>query len=188
MHAPQTAPQSESAKVTPLELYLAYTKVSLLGFGGTLFWVHRELVERKRWLTEAEFVELLTMGQLVPGANIFNMALMVGHRFAGIAGAAAAGLGFMSVSFLVMISIGMLYQHFGELPVAKRALTGMTAVAAGLLLANGLKLVMGMPGRLRPWAFTLLAFGGIGLMRWPLATVVAVLAPLALAAVWRELK
>jgi chromate transporter len=172
--------------ISPLELYLTYTQIALSGFGGTLFWVHRILVERKRWLTEAEFVEYLTLGQVIPGANIFNMALMIGHRFAGVPGAAAAGLGFMSVPFLIMAGLGALYQHFGDLPLIQHALGGMLAVAAGLLIANGVKMAWSMPRKLRPWSFTLLAFVCIGAMRWPLIAVVAVLAPFAVASVWKE--
>jgi chromate transporter len=176
----------EHKRITPLELYLSYTKVALSGFGGTLFWVHYMLVERKRWLTQAEFVEYLTLGQIIPGANMFNMALMVGHRFAGAAGAAAAALGFVSVPFLVMVGLAVLYQHFGEMPMAQKALAGMAAVAAGLLIANGVKLAWSMPRKLRPWTFTLLSFIGIGALRWPLIAVIAVLAPIAVAAVWRD--
>ena len=63
---------------------------------------------------------------------------------------------------------------------------GMIAVATGLLLANALSLAAALPRRLRPWSFLVLAFAGVGVVRWPLLLVMGALAPLAMAAVWRR--
>ena len=63
---------------------------------------------------------------------------------------------------------------------------GAVAASAGLLLANALSLAAALPRRLRPWGFLVLAFAGVGVMRWPLLYVMAALAPFAMAAVWRR--
>jgi chromate transporter len=82
--------------------------------------------------------------------------------------------------------MGVLYQHYGALPQVQQALAGMSTVAAGLLLATVVKLVLVLPRRWRPWLFGLLAFGGVGVMRWPLLWVMGALAPFAVAAAWKE--
>jgi len=151
-----------------------------------LFWARYVLVERRRWFTEREFVETLAMGQLLPGPNIFNLGLMIGYRHAGFAGAFAAIAGFMGWPFLIVIGIGMLYARYEHLPLVQQALSGMSAAAVGLLIANGLKMASVLPRRWRPWLFTALAFIGVGALRWPLIGVLGVLAPFGVAAAWWE--
>src|SRR3954468_2258758 len=90
---PDPSPPPE--RIGALDLFLAFTRLTLHSFGGALFWSRRMLVENRRWLTEHDFVELLSLAQLLPGANGVNMAVLVGYRFAGTAGAAAALAGFM---------------------------------------------------------------------------------------------
>ena len=179
-------PETDTPKVGPLELFLAFTQLALSGFGGVLPWAHRTLVERKGWLTQREFVETLALGQLLPGPNIGNMAVMIGYRFAGHLGAAAAFAGLMGGPFLLMIAVGMLYQHFGNLGLVQHALSGMSAVAAGLVLATGFKMAASIKRHWRPWLFIALALAGVGALRWPLLAVVGGLAPFAIAAAWRE--
>jgi len=70
---------------------------------------------------------------------------MVGHRFAGFSGAAVALAGYLGWPCLVVIGMGVLYQHFGQLPLVQQALAGMSKVAAGLLLATVIKLAMVLP-------------------------------------------
>ncbi len=180
--------QTESARpqVTELALFLTFSRVSLSSFGGAMFWARRALVDQQRWLTDREFVELLTLGQLLPGPNVLNLTVMVGYRFAGWTGALAAMAGFLGWPCLVVIGMGMLYQQFGSLTHVQQALTGMASVAAGLLLATVIKLATVLPRRWRPWFFGILAFVAVGIMRWPLLWVMAALAPLAIFAAWKE--
>lgn len=174
------------ARIGPLELFLAFSQLALSGFGGVLPWAHRTLVERKGWLTQREFIDTLAMGQLLPGPNIGNMAVMIGYRFAGYAGAAAAFAGLVGGPFLIMIAAGILYRNYGTLPLVQQALSGMSAVAAGLVLATGLKMTVSLKRNWRPWLFVALALAGVGALRWPLLAVVGGLAPFAVAAAWGE--
>lgn len=180
------APDPDRARVGPLDLFLAFSQLALSGFGGVLPWAHRTLVERKGWLTQREFVETLALGQLLPGPNIGNMAVMIGYRFAGYPGAAAATLGLIGGPFAIMVTLGMLYSGYGALPLVQHALAGMSAVAAGLVLATGLKMAASIKRHWRPWVFLALALTGVGALRWPLLAVVGALAPFAVAAAWRE--
>lgn len=167
-------------------LFVTFSRISLSSFGGALFWARRGLVERQRWLTEREFVELLSLGQLLPGPNVLNLTVMVGYRFAGWSGAAAAVTGYLGWPCLVVIGMGVLYQHYGALPQVQQALAGMSKVAAGLLLATVIKLALALPRRRRSWLFGMLAFVGVGVMRWPLLWIIGALAPLAIGAAWKE--
>ncbi|MGH7930149.1 MAG: chromate transporter [Candidatus Binatia bacterium] len=178
--------ESRGPCVSAFALFLTFSRVSLSSFGGAMFWARRGLVEQQRWLTDREFVDLLTLGQLLPGPNVLNLAVMVGYRFAGWRGAAAAVAGYLGWPCLVVIGMGVLYQHYGALPQVQQALAGMSKVAAGLLLATVIKLAMVLPRQWRPWLFGILAFAGVGVMRWPLLWVMGVLAPFAVAATWKE--
>ena len=180
------APHADAPNIGPLELFLAFSQLAVSGFGGVLPWAHRTLVERKGWLTQREFVDTLALGQLLPGPNIGNMAVMIGYRFAGYTGAAAAFAGLVAIPFLLMIALSLLYQGYGALPLVQQALSGMSAVAAGLVLATGLKMTGSLKRHWRPWLFTALALAGVGALRWPLLAIVGALAPFAIAAAWRD--
>src|SRR5438552_7213778 len=134
----ETMEQTESHKprVSRRDLFLTFSRISLSSFGGAIFWARRQLIDRQRWLTEREFVDVLTLGQLLPGPNVLNLTVMVGYRFAGWTGAAAAVAGFLGWPCLVVIGMGVLYQQYGALPQVQQALAGMSIVAAGLLLAR----------------------------------------------------
>ena len=179
--------QSESHKpcVSRFALFLTFSRITLSSFGGALFWARRGLVERQRWLTEREFVELLSLGQLLPGPNVLNLTVMVGYRFAGWSGAAVSVAGYLGWPILVVIGMGVFYQHYGTVPQVQHALAGMSKVAAGLLLATVIKLAMVLPRHWRPWLFGILAFGAVGIMRWPLLWVIAALGPCAVFLAWK---
>jgi chromate transporter len=178
----------DTLRIGPLELFFAFSQLALSGFGGVLPWAHRTLVERKGWLTQREFVDHLALSQLLPGPNICNMSVMVGYRYAGYSGSIAAVAGLIGGPFVLMIAAGMLYQSYGALPLVQQALSGMSAVAAGLVLATGFKMANTLKRHWRPWLFTALSLAGVGGLRWPLLAVVGALAPFAIAAAWREEK
>src|ERR1044072_947683 len=140
----QTVAQQLPSKtaVTRLQLFIAFSRISLSSFGGAIFWARRELIERQRWITEREFIEMFTLGQLLPGPDGPKLTVMFGYRCAGWTGAAASVAGFLGGPCLVVVGMGVLYQHYGALPQVQQALTGMSSVAAGLLLATVIKLSM----------------------------------------------
>jgi len=182
----RTAPTAHGPHVSALTLFLTFSRITLSGFGGMPFWTRRALVERQRWLTEREFVELMALGQLLPGPGTLHLAVMVGQRFAGWVGAMAAVVGLLGWPALLVCALGMLYQRYGALPVIHHALVGMSAVGAGLLLASGVRMARVLPRQWRPWLLAGLAFAGVGLLRWPLIGVMGALAPFAIAAAWKE--
>lgn len=187
-------------------MFVAFSKTGLSGFGGVMPFAYRMLVERRRWLTDREFAQTLAMAQILPGATICNLAVMVGWRFGRLTGAVAATTGVIVAPMMLVIAIGLTYAAVADHPAVQHALAGMSAVAAGLVLATAIKMARGYvkeerrtarasaamdPGgrRLRrnlglAALFAVLAFASVAILRWPLILVVIGLAPPAIALSW----
>jgi len=174
-----------------VQIFGVFNRLALQGFGGVLAVAQRELVERQRWMTPAQFLELLSLGQVLPGPNIVNMALMIGERFLGWRGAVAALAGLMLAPLLIVLLLAALYRHTMDQPMVAGALRGMGAVAAGLVIATALKLVGALRsnpmGRTTCALFALLTFAAIGVLRWPMAGVVLGLGAAAVALAWARI-
>jgi chromate transporter len=179
-----TQPVCEPLRLTPGELFRTFARMSLVGFGGVMPWARRMLVDERRWLDDREFAELLSLGQILPGPNICNIAVVVGYRFCGWRGSAAAALGLLGPPFVIVLTLGALYHRFGYLSAVQGALRGMTAVAAGLVLMTGLKLALAQPRTVRGLVFGLLSLSCVGFLRAPLGATMLVLIPCALLAEW----
>lgn len=176
---------------SPGDLFWSFTWLALQGFGGVLAVVQRELVEKKRWLTREQFVEDWAVAQILPGPNVVNLSLMIGGRFHGWKGALAALAGMLVAPLCVVLLLAAAWGGVADSPAAQGALRGMGAVAAGLIVATGLKL-MGALGHnaLGPWACAALAtltFVATALLRWPLVWVLAGVGGLACAVAWWKL-
>jgi len=170
------------------DLYFTFNRLALQGFGGVLAVAQHELVERKGWLTRAEFVEMLALSQVLPGPNVVNLALMFGDRFFGLRGALAAVGGMLVVPLVIVMALTAAYAQFSHVPMVAGALRGMGAVAAGLILATAAKLAGSLRtsrlGAPLAGAFALATFATIALLRWPLVGVIAGLGSVAVALAW----
>jgi chromate transporter len=174
------------------DLFVSFTLLALQGFGGVLAVVQRELVERKKWLTQEEFIEDWAVAQIMPGPNVVNLSLMIGGRHFGVPGALAALAGLLAVPLVLVLMLAVLHDRFAASPVVAGALRGMAAVCAGLIAAAGLRLA----GALRknpmplPWCVGISAAGFIlvALLKCPLAWVLFGLGGLGCVLTWRRLK
>lgn len=173
-------------RVSRTELFWGFLTVSLSGFGGVMPFARRMLVERRRWLTEREFLDLLGLCQFLPGPNIVNMSICVGSRFQGGAGAAIACGGLLIAPFCLVLALGALYSRFGELTAVRGALGGLGAAAAGLVVSTGLRMLWPYRRSGHAMAFAAMTFVAVALLRWPLHWVLLVLAPLSIAVAWRR--
>ena len=177
---------------SPLELFMAFNTLALQGFGGVLPVAQRELVERRRWLSKAQFVEMLALSQVLPGPNIVNLALMFGDGHFGLRGAFAAAAGLLLAPLVIVLALTALYGEFAQVPFVSGALRGMGAVAAGLVISTAFKLLstlrsnpIGQPLGL---AFAALTVVAIAWLRLPLVWVVAGGGAVCIAIVWRRLR
>lgn len=164
---------------SPADLFAAFTLLALQGFGGVLAVVQRELVEKRRWLTREEFVEEWAVAQILPGPNVVNLALAIGGRHFGLPGALAALAGMLAAPLALVLLLALVYAQFAGHPAAAGALRGVGAVAAGLIVASGLKLLAALKtnplGAALCSAFGVACFVAVALFRWPLFLVLPVL-------------
>jgi chromate transporter len=176
---------------SPRALFFAFNRLALQGFGGVIAVAQRELVERLGWMGKAEFLEMLSIAQVLPGPNVVNLALIFGDRRFGWRGAVAALAGLMVVPTVIVLALTALYAQFTAFPMLAGALRGMAAVAAGLVAATGLKLAGALrESRLGPAlavALTALTVAGVAALRLPLAWVVLGLGGIATALAWWRL-
>jgi chromate transporter len=184
--APLRAPQS------PGELFRVFTRLALQGFGGVLPVAQRTLVDEEHWLNREQFLELLSISQILPGPNICNMALVLGDRHFGWRGGFAAMAGVLLAPLVVVLLLAVGAQQLRDQPVITDALRGMGVAAAGLVLSTALRLGGGMKRNALGWPgcaiFVTLTAVFIGLLRWPLVGVILGLGSAAIAAAWWRLK
>jgi chromate transporter len=183
----ETAASSSPVASPPshTDLFLAFFRITLSGFGGTLPWTRRMFVEKKRWMTAEEFNEIYALCQFLPGPNIVNLTAVFGSRMRGPTGALAAWSGFLLVPFCVMVAAGMLYERYGDVEAVRHVLSGVAPAAAGLIIATVAKMAAPMFRSFGPGPFVLLATAiAIGLMRWPLLLVLIVIAPVSIGLAW----
>ena len=173
------------------DLFWSFTWLALQGFGGVLAVVQRELVEKKRWMTDEEFVEDWAVAQIMPGPNVVNLSVMIGDRHFGWRGALAALAGMLAFPLLVVLALALVYAQFASHPAVAGALRGMGAVAAGLIAGTGFKRAAALRNHpLGPWlcaALAALTFAGMALLRWPLAWVLPALGGMACVLTWRKI-
>jgi chromate transporter len=139
---PDAAPPPITAPPTLGQLFGGMLQVALSSFGGGLsVWSQRILVEQRRWMSNDAFLTGLTVARLLPGPNQINLAVYVGASFHGLIGALTALAGMLLVPFSLLMGVGMLYFHLHAFPLVDRMLAGMVAVAAGLALSMGFKIL-----------------------------------------------
>ncbi len=174
------------------ELFIAFTVLALQGFGGVLAVVQREMVERRRWMTQQEFLEEWAVAQIMPGPNVVNLSMFIGARYFGWRGALVALAGMLALPLLLVLALALLYGQWANHPGVSGALRGMAAVSAGLIGATGLKMLSGLKHNPLPlpWSITLalLAFGLVAWLRLPLPYVLLSLGPCACALAYQRLR
>lgn len=174
------------------ELFWAFTWLALQGFGGVLAVVQRELVEKKRWMGNDEFVEDWAVAQIMPGPNVVNLAIMIGDRYFGFRGAVVAVAGMLLLPMLLVLALAVAYARFSDTPAVAGALRGMGAVAAGLVAGVGCKLAASLArhplGPLVCAAVATVTFVAMVVLRWPLMWILPVVGGTACVLTWRKLK
>lgn len=189
--APPGVDGAPAAPASPLQLFTAFTQLALQGFGGVIAIVQRELVERRRWLTREQFLEDWAVVQILPGPNVMNLALMLGDRHFGLRGAIAAYAGMVMAPLAIVVALALFYNRFSDVAAVGGALRGMGAVAAGLIVATGLRLAVALRQHPLGWpaclCFSLTCFVAVGLLRWPLFFVLAGLGCVSCVLTWRRL-
>src|SRR4030081_22410 len=103
-----------------LELFVAFAKMSLAGFGGVLVWARRGIVDQHQWMTAEEFNETYALCHFLPGPNIVNLSVVFGSRIRGVPGGLAALTGLLGPPIDVVTLLAALSSHFGEADPLRR--------------------------------------------------------------------
>jgi chromate transporter len=175
--SPSVAPPGGARpRVGLAALFTGFLSLGLISFGGALPFARRALVEQRRWLSADEFTDLLGLCQFLPGGNVINLSVAVGMRFRGVPGALAGLLGLIAGPTLVVIGLGVLYAKTQNDPVVRHLFDGLSAAAAGLLVAMALKVAKPLRGA-RMIGVAAAAFVAIAVLRVPLVATMLVLTP-----------
>jgi chromate transporter len=185
--SPAAAPQP--VRPTLAELFIAFATISLSGFGGVLAWSRRMMVEERKWLTPEQFNETYALCAFLPGGNIINFSVIFGLRIRGAAGSAVAVAGLMGPPVLLVMFVGAIYAHYGDVPALRRMLTGVAAAAVGLLMATVAKMAgpLFRSSTITAPLISLATFISIGLVHWPLPFVLMIIVPVSIAVAWVRL-
>ena len=184
--APDPVPETAAAAPGLADIFIAFAKISLSGFGGVLAWARRMMVEERKWMTAEQFNEIYALCSFLPGGNIINFSVVFGGRLRGPLGGAAALAGLLGPPMILILIIGAIYGYYGDLPWLRRALTGVAAAAAGLMMATVAKMAQPL-FRNRAIVGPLIAiatFIAIAIMHWPLPLVLLVIVPVSIAYAW----
>lgn len=130
-----------------LMLFATFFKIGLFTFGGgyaMIAVIQNEIVEKKKWLTDGEFSDLIVIAESTPGPVAINSATYIGYRICGVAGAAFATLGVVLPSFTIIYIISLFFDAFIEIKLVAAAFSGIKAAVALLIISVGIKMLGGL--------------------------------------------
>ena len=145
------------------ELFYSFFKIGLFTFGGGYAMIpiiQREMIDRRHWIEEKEFFDLLTLAQSAPGPIALNTAVFVGYKLYGYWGAIVSLLGVVIPSFSVILFVAIFFSQIRENVIVDAAFKGMRPVVVALMLAPILGFVRGM----RWWAVAVAC--GVAIAIW----------------------
>lgn len=146
----------------PSQILTAFLKIGALAFGGVysmLAFFQRELVDRRGWLTQDEFADAVSVGQMTPGPPIINTGLYIGYRLRGMPGALAAAAGLVLPGFVIVLTLGIAYLHYVHVPAVSGVLRAVGAAVVGLLASVVLRMFRGTVKRRTDMLYAAAAFG-----------------------------
>ena len=120
------------------QLFYTYLKIGTFTLGGgyaMLPLIQREVVDRKGWIDEEEFLNMIALAQAAPGLIAVNSAIFIGWRVGGWKGVCGAVLGAVLPSFLIILAIAMLFREWKELPAVEAAFKGIRPAVVALIAA-----------------------------------------------------
>lgn len=128
---------STGSVISKTDLLQVFLKLGIFGFGGPaahIAMMRDEVVERRKWLSEQEFFDLVGATHLIPGPNSTELAIHIGHRMRGFPGLLIAGSAFILPAFIFVLILAFLYTRFGELPHLTPVLSGIRPVIIAIVI------------------------------------------------------
>ncbi|MDR0883331.1 MAG: chromate transporter [Oscillospiraceae bacterium] len=181
-----------------LQLFLAFCWIGLTSFGGGYAALApiEEATVAPGWLSATEFADVVALSQTTPGPIAINAATFCGAKVAGVPGALVATAGVVVPSFVIVLSLALLYRKYSELQTVRHVLTGLRPATTGIIAAAGLSLAGGtllgaqFPQALSPdyAAIVLFAAALFVLRKWKVNQVWVILASGALWVLWEGVR
>jgi chromate transporter len=169
------------ARIGLMKIFAAFFWLGVTSFGGgTAAWLYRQIVDRRHWLNNTEFLAAAAFGRLMPGSGGVNLTVQVGQHLRGGCGALTAVLGLLSGPLAIILALAVGYSWIEGSAAVHGVFDGVAAAAIGLTFATGLKLVQFSPASASPLAVTLATVLCVGVLRWPMVPVVLCLAPISI--------
>ncbi len=126
-----------------VELFIAFLKIGAVNFGGgyaMLPLLEEDLVKKKGWVTTDDLMDYFAIGQCTPGIIALNVSTFIGKKRKGIAGAAAATLGFLTCPIILILLIAICLTNFADLPIVQNAFAGIRVCVCVLILEAVIRL------------------------------------------------
>ena len=169
-------------------LLLVFTKLGMTSFGGGLSgWMNQEIVQKRGWMTEEQFMAGVALTQVMPGPNAVNLACFIGQRLRGGAGLTVSALGVLLPPFGLILVLAALYGQVAGSGWLRFVLSGMAAVGVGMNVAVAVRAARHMPG-LVPMLVAAALFVGVGVLQLPMIGLVLLLGPLNVWLSWRGMR
>lgn len=167
-------------------LFLSFFKIGLVGFGGgvaVLAHIRALTVQKRRWLTDSEFVEAVGLAQSLPGTSAGNSVTYIGLRLRGWRGASVAMAGFILPSMLIMIAIAVIYKHIHTFSNTERFFHGLNGAVVALILVTSWRIGKNILTKRWQWFLAVFAFLGVALLQ---ATVLEIVLAAGLIGIYME--
>lgn len=151
---------------TLFTLFRSFFKIGLFTFGGgyaMIPLIEAEIIDRRKWLARDEFLELLTLAQSAPGPIAINTSVFIGYKVRGLRGAAAAALGAVLPSFIIILIVAIFFAEIRHNAIVEAAFKGMRPAVVALIVVPVFSLARGMhPALIVVVVLTALAVWGLG--------------------------
>lgn len=134
------------------ELIIYFLKLGTIGFGGPVAlvgYMHRDLVEKRNWISEEDYKEGLALAQLAPGPLAAQLGIYLGFVHYRVLGATLCGLAFVIPSFIMVVLLGIVYKLFGGLPGMQAVFYGVGASVIGIIIMSSYKLTIKSVGKIK---------------------------------------
>lgn len=145
------------------DLVMYFLRLGTIGFGGPVAlvgYMHRDLVDNKKWIHEEDYREGLALSQLAPGPLAAQLAIYIGFVHYRILGATLAGIAFVLPSFIMVVILGMVYMQYGGLAWIQQIFYGISAAVIGIIAFSAYKLTKKSIG-IDPWLWGIFLISGI---------------------------
>ena len=171
-----TLPPPPSPKPAPTLglLFILFVKIGATSFGGGISgWMYRDFVDRHHFLTEDEFMSALTISQILPGPNVANLALHIGHKLRGGVGGLVSVMALIVPPMILAVLLSIVLLDLGSISWIHDFLEGLAASAMGLTASVGIRgLKRSYRIGLWPLALSISVFIGLFLLKLPLVPVI----------------